>query len=157
MSGYKQLWDGATEKALAKSGEYLEKAKKLGTVNQREKEYIKAADGLFAGGVPRRTLRAAADHEDANDPGSFFPPAREMLGDLLLELRQPAQALAEYEAELKLSPNRFNGLFGAATAAHLSCDSNKPENYSATLREICGPKADREELHSGNLAALKNN
>jgi len=80
-----------------------------------------------------------------------------MLGDLPLELHQPAQALAEYEAELKLSPNRFNGLFGAATAAHLFGDFRKSENYSAALRDICGPKADREELHSGNLAALKTN
>ncbi len=40
-----------------------------------------------------------------------------MLADLLLEAHRPQQALAEYQTDLKLNPNRFNGLYGAARAA----------------------------------------
>lgn len=33
-----------------------------------------------------------------------------MLGDIFVEMGQPEQALVEYEAELQVSPNRFNSL-----------------------------------------------
>jgi hypothetical protein len=33
-----------------------------------------------------------------------------MLGDLLLEFKQQAQALKEYKAVLQTAPNRFNDL-----------------------------------------------
>jgi tetratricopeptide (TPR) repeat protein len=73
-----------------------------------------------------KTLRAAADREDSGDgPDLLVMPAREMLGDLLLESSQPALALVEYEAALKESPNRFDGLYGAARAAELSGDTAK--------------------------------
>jgi len=74
-------------------------------------------------------MRAAADLEDATEkhpvtPGAILP-AREMLGDLLSELKQPAQALKEYETALESSPNRFNSVFGAARSAELSGDKRK--------------------------------
>ncbi len=73
-----------------------------------------------------KTLRAAADREDSGGgPDSLAMPAREMLADLLLELNQPGQALVEYEAALQESPNRFDGLYGAARAAELSGDRTK--------------------------------
>jgi len=82
-------------------------------------------------------LRSAADLEDSMDKSPVTPgavlPAREMLGDLLLELDQPAKALEAYETALKDSPNRLNGLAGAARAAQLAGDSRKAATYSATL------------------------
>ena len=71
-----------------------------------------------------RMLRAAADLDDATDkhpvtPGALLP-VREQLGDLLLELRQPAAALQEFEVSFRSTPNRFNGLYGAARAARLA-------------------------------------
>jgi tetratricopeptide (TPR) repeat protein len=68
-----------------------------------------------------RLLRQAADREDGTEKHPVTPgaiqPAREMLGELLLDLGQPAAALAEFEASQKIDPNRFHGLAGAALAA----------------------------------------
>lgn len=74
-------------------------------------------------------LRSAADLEDSMDKSPVTPgailPAREMLGDLLLELNQPEKALEAYQAALKDSPNRLNGLSGVARAAQLAGDRRK--------------------------------
>jgi len=66
-------------------------------------------------------LRRAADLEDGMEkppvtPGELLP-AREMLGELLVALGRPRDALAEYAVSMKLSPNRLNGFLGAARAA----------------------------------------
>jgi tetratricopeptide (TPR) repeat protein len=62
-------------------------------------------------------MRKAADQQDKLGQGEVDIPAREMLGDLLLALHRPEEALAEYKSALKLSPNRLNGLLGAGAAA----------------------------------------
>ncbi|HXG63705.1 MAG TPA: hypothetical protein VNO70_01275, partial [Blastocatellia bacterium] len=96
-------------------------------------------------------MRAAAELEDTTDkhpvtPGAIIP-ARELLGDLLLELNQPAQALAEFEKSLRLSPNRFNGLYGAGRAAELSGNRRKARAYYAKLVKLCEQaQGDRAEL-----------
>jgi tetratricopeptide (TPR) repeat protein len=82
-------------------------------------------------------LRAAADMEDKSEkhivtPG-YLLPAREMLGELLLELGQPAQALTAFETSAKHEPNRFRGMHGAARAAELSGDREKARMYYAKL------------------------
>jgi hypothetical protein len=87
-----------------------------------------------------KLMRSAADLEDSTEkhpvtPGAIVP-ARELLGDLLLELRQPQQALPEFEASLLVSPNRFNGLFGAARAAELSGDRSKARTFYANLTAL---------------------
>ena len=68
-----------------------------------------------------KLMRAAAGLEDATEKHPVTPapvvPARELLGELLLDVNQPAQALVEFEASAKREPNRFNSLFGAARAA----------------------------------------
>jgi hypothetical protein len=82
-------------------------------------------------------MRSAADLEDATEKDPVTPgpilPARELLGDLLLELKQPTQALREFEASLGASPNRFNGLSGAARAAQQAGDAEKARSYYAKL------------------------
>jgi len=93
-----------------------------------------------------KLMRAAADKQEKEDSGGFTVPAREMLADMLMELHQPAQALAEYEAVLKVSPNRFNDLYGAAAAAESAGDYAKAKSYYSKLRTNCPPTADREEL-----------
>jgi tetratricopeptide (TPR) repeat protein len=91
-------------------------------------------------------LRAAADHQDKNGGESVSIPAREMLADMLLELKRPAAALAEYKTVMKNSPNRFDGLLGAARAAQASGDTGGAQSFYVKLAEICGPAADRPEL-----------
>jgi hypothetical protein len=53
----------------------------------------------------------------------------------MLEMNRPEQALAEYEADLKFNPNRFNGLYGAARAAELAGKSDK-SNQGAAGAEV---------------------
>ena len=108
-----------------------------------------------------RQMRAAADHEDSTDKHPVTPgvilPARELLGEMLLELKQPAQAAVEFEATLRTAPNRFNALSGAARAAQLSGDSEKAKSYYAKLLAICDhADGDRPELrHARSLLAQK--
>jgi tetratricopeptide (TPR) repeat protein len=87
-----------------------------------------------------RLMRAAAALDDATDkhpvtPGAILP-AREQLGELLLELKQPAAALREFETSLLVAPNRFNGLYGAARAANLAADRKKAKTYYAKLLKL---------------------
>jgi tetratricopeptide (TPR) repeat protein len=93
-----------------------------------------------------KDLRAAADREDKEGDHSMNIPAREMLADMLLELKRPADALNEYKVALKNSPNRFDSVYGAALAAKDSGDAKSAHEYEAKLVEISGPGADRPEL-----------
>jgi tetratricopeptide (TPR) repeat protein len=82
-------------------------------------------------------MRAAADLEDKNEKSIVTPgrviPARELLGDMLLELKQPADALKEYEASQLREPNRFRGYYGAARAAEAAGDRQKAAEYYGKL------------------------
>jgi hypothetical protein len=91
-------------------------------------------------------LRAAADHQDKNGGESVGIPAREMLADMLLELQRPAAAFAEYKTILKNSPNRFDGLLGAARSAQAIGDMPGAQSFYAKLTQICDAGADRPEL-----------
>lgn len=87
-----------------------------------------------------KLMRAAADLDDATDkhpvtPGAILP-AREQLGELLLELKQPAVAVKEFEASLLRAPNRFNGLYGAARAARSAGDQKNARLYYGKLIEL---------------------
>jgi len=90
-----------------------------------------------------RLARSAADLEDALEKPAVSPapvvPAREALGDLLAEMGQPKAALAEYEIALRDTPNRFNGLFGAARAAEQAGERQKAATLYAKLIEVCRP------------------
>jgi len=87
-----------------------------------------------------RLMRSAADLDDATDkhpvtPGAILP-AREQLGELLLELKQASAALREFETSLLSAPNRFNGLYGAARSAQLASDQNKAKTYYTKLMTL---------------------
>jgi hypothetical protein len=108
-----------------------------------------------------RQMRAAAEHEDRTDKYNVTPgvilPARELLGEMLLEVKQPAQAMTEFEATLLTAPNRFNALAGAARAAKLSGDQEKAKTYYAKLLALCQQAdGDRPELQDArSLLAQK--
>jgi hypothetical protein len=79
-------------------------------------------------------------------PGEVIP-ARELLGDLLLAVDKPQEALEAYEMNLKKSPNRFNGLYGAAVAAKASGDTQKTKHYFELLLNITeSSQSDRPEV-----------
>jgi predicted Zn-dependent protease len=93
----------------------------------------------------QKFMRAAADLEDKNEKHIVTPgrivPARELLGEMLLELKQPALALKEFEASHVREPNRFRGFDGAARAADAAGDRVKAADYYAKLIELA-KKAD---------------
>ena len=93
-------------------------------------------------------MQAAADLQDKVGQGEVDIPAREMLGDMLLELHRPQDALAAYRIALKLSPNRFNGLYHAGLAAEQSGDKAAAGQYFAQLLKSTqdGASSARPEL-----------
>ena len=95
-------------------------------------------------------MREAADLEDKNEKHPVTPgrilPAREQLGDLLMEVKRPADALKEYEQSQKREPDRFRGLYGAALAAEMSGDAKAARRYYARLVQIAGKGEPRAEL-----------
>src|ERR1700730_1872072 len=85
-------------------------------------------------------MRAAADLEDNSAKHIAMEnrlyPMRELLGDLLLEQRQPSAALTEYEGSLQSTPNRLRGLYGAAKAAEGAGQQEKAATYFRKLAEL---------------------
>ena len=95
-------------------------------------------------------MRSAADVEDRNEkhivtPGRLLP-ARELLGEMLLELKRPAESLKEFEAVQAREPERFRSYYGAAQAAAQSGDRAKAKRYFAKLVDMAGQGAARPEL-----------
>lgn len=97
-------------------------------------------------------MRAAAELEDKTEKSAVTPgplaPARELLGDMLLEMKQPAQALEQFEATLRKEPGRFRALYGAAHAAQLSGNAEVSQKYFGELLKVCehADKPGRPEL-----------
>jgi len=85
-------------------------------------------------------MRTAAELEDKTEKNAVTPgplaPARELLAELLLEEKQPAEAEKEYAATLKREPNRFRSLFGAAHAARLAGDTTPAQMYYSQLLKV---------------------
>ena len=91
-------------------------------------------------------LRAAVVHQEKNGGESVVIPAREMLADMLMELKRPSDALAEYKVVLKNAPNRFDALLGGGRAAQASGDTSDAQSFYAKLTQVCPAGADRPEL-----------
>jgi tetratricopeptide (TPR) repeat protein len=92
-------------------------------------------------------LKSVADKQNAIGKGEVELPAREMLADMLFRLDRPAEALAQYEKSMKIDPNRFNALAGAAQAAEQAHEPAKASIYYAALLKNCdGSNSDRPEL-----------
>ena len=106
--------------------------------------------------------RSAAETEDATEKHNISPgpiaTARELLGDLLIELGQPGPAVREYEASLERAPNRFKTIAGVARAAELSGDRAKARVFYTRLVALAkSADSDRPELKQAKsfLAAAK--
>lgn len=98
--------------------------------------WVAYAEGNGADAV--KQMRQAADLQDKVGQGEVDIPAREMLADILLELGRPREALEEYAQALKLSPNRFNGLYNAGRAAEAIGDGAQAKSYYAALLKSTG-------------------
>ncbi|HEY0676791.1 MAG TPA: tetratricopeptide repeat protein [Chitinophagaceae bacterium] len=124
------------------------KAKQIEVQMKSGEAWIQMKKGNKAKAIELMTQ--AANLEDATEKHPVTPgevmPAREMLGDLYLALNEPAKALAEYEADIKRHPNRFNGLYGAGLASEKAGNDQKAEFYYNKLIAIAGNDSKRSEI-----------
>jgi tetratricopeptide (TPR) repeat protein len=108
----------------------------------------------------QKFMRAAADLEDRNEKHIVTPgrivPARELLAEMLLELKQPGAALKEFETSQLREPNRFRNYLGAARAAEMAGDRAKAAAYYQKLLALA-KDADtaRPELASAKTLAQR--
>jgi tetratricopeptide (TPR) repeat protein len=122
-----------------------------------------AAWTAYANGNPDEALtlmRSAADLEDKSEKHAVTPgrlvPTRELLGEMLLEMKRPADALKEFERSEKQDPNRFRGLYGAATAGELSGDQGKAQAYFERLLTLAQTAdTERRELQEAKAFLAK--
>jgi len=106
-------------------------------------------------------MRKAADREDGTDKHPVTPgplaPARELLGDMLLQLKLPAQALFEYQRSQEKEPNRLRGYYGAAHAAELSNNAAVARaNYEKLSKLTLQGDSSREEVARARAFATQN-
>ena len=125
-------------------------AEQTGIQRREASAWLALVDGRSADAVAGQ--RAAADMEDRTEKSAVTPgplaPARELLGEMLLQLNQPGDALKEFEATLKKEPNRFRAVYGAAKAAALAGNRAQARAYYGQLLKICerADTPDRPEL-----------
>ncbi len=108
-----------------------------------------------------KLMNIAADLEDKTEKSPVTPgevlPAKELLGDMLLELNRPSEALEAYEEDLKKHPNRFNGLYGAGLSSARLNNLEKAAYYFGRLTNIANsPNSSRPELEKARLFLKKN-
>jgi tetratricopeptide (TPR) repeat protein len=102
-------------------------------------------------------MRAAADGEDGSIKNVAMEnrlyPLRELLGELLLEMGQPADASREFETALRQTPNRYRALLGTARAASGVGDRQKSAEYYGKLVDVA-KNADDERAETREARAF---
>lgn len=96
-------------------------------------------------------MKVAADLETKTEKHPVTPgevlPAMELLGDMYLINERYNEALLAYQENLKRSPNRFNGLYGAAKAAQMTGNKSLANTYFQQLISLAkNVQSDRPEL-----------
>jgi hypothetical protein len=146
----------ASQEALVRIHDKLTEAKELYWAQQVEIQrktvtaWLALARGNSSDALSE--MKAAADLEDGTEKSAVTPgplaPARELLGEMLLQMNQPGPALQQFEATLKREPKRFRALYGAAQAAHLSGDQATSKKYFQELLTVCerSDKPGRKEI-----------
>jgi hypothetical protein len=109
-----------------------------------------------------RQMKLAAELEDGTEKSAVTPgplaPARELLGEMMLQMNEPAEALKQFEATLTKEPGRFRALYGAAHAAQLSGNRDASQKYFLELITVCrrADKPGRDELIEAQRSVLQN-
>ena len=107
-------------------------------------------------------MKSAAELEDATEKSAVTPgplaPARELLGEMLLVMKEPTQALEQFEATLTKEPARFRALYGAGRAAQLSGSREASQRYFGELLKVCAhaDKPGRAEILEAQRAVSQN-
>ncbi|MDJ1506016.1 hypothetical protein QNI22_35485 [Cytophagaceae bacterium BD1B2-1] len=122
---------------LKQSYEKLVEAKEVYKSNLVQIQ-VKAGEGWvkLAEGQKKEALAlmtTAAEMEDATEKHPVSPgpiiPARELLGDMYMQIGDVVHALEAYESALQRQPNRFNGLYSAAEATAKNGNAIKAKQY----------------------------
>ncbi len=135
---------GTAIKAERKIGELRNGAKARGADDMAT--YIEIDRRILAGWIAHAQdenkkavdlMRSAADLEEKAEkhpvtPGALLPP-KEALGNLLMKLDRPAEALEAYEASDGIWPERYNTLLGAARAAKAAGKKQAAQKYYERL------------------------
>jgi hypothetical protein len=121
--------------------------------------WVALAEGRQADALA--AMREAADREDKTEKAAVTPgplaPARELLGEMLLELKRPKEALAEFRKTMEKEPNRFRALAGAAAAAMQAGDPAAARTHYEQLLAVAA-RADtpgRPELKAARDATRR--
>jgi hypothetical protein len=151
--------------ALQRIQERLSKANEPYWAQQVEIQRLAvAAWAALASGAKEyalRQMKLAAELEDGTEKSAVTPgplsPARELLGDMWLEMNEPARALEQFELTLKHEPRRFRSVYGAAHAAQLGSDLATSHEYFRELLQICAraDKPARSELQEAARAIMQ--
>jgi tetratricopeptide (TPR) repeat protein len=146
----------ASREALTKIHERLAKSNEGYWAEQAEiqRRAVSAWTALAEGRTDEalRGMKSAAELEDGTEKSAVTPgplaPSRELLGEMLLQMNQPGQALEQFEATLKREPKRFRALYGAARAAQLKGDREASRRYFRELLTVCehADKPGRKEV-----------
>ena len=107
-----------------------------------------------------RLMRAAADAEDATDKAAISPgpiaPARELLGEMLMQAGDPRAALTAFDATMAKEPGRFRGAYGAATAADAAGDPARAAAlFAKVLAGASAADGSRPELARAKAGAQR--
>lgn len=161
--------EAATREAIASLAQIQDKLIKMNEnywagqieIQRRELEaMLKFAEGYQAEALAG--MRLAAGLEDKTQLASVTPgpltPASEMLGELLLQVNQPSEALKAFQNSLLKEPNRFWSLYGAAKAARLSGDRQNANTYLRRLLTITdsADQPGRQELTEAHAELAHN-
>ena len=138
---------GELEAATRKAGEDLF-SRNIRVLRLELNAWLAHAEGQEDSSVA--LMREAAELEASTPKHAVTPgptlPAHELLGDLLMEQKQPAQALAAYKRSMELYPGRFNGLLGAARAARALSDESLADTFYKELLDLASGGTRQEVL-----------
>jgi hypothetical protein len=134
----------AIERRLAANGEpYWAEQVRIQRLGAQA--WLDLADGKRPEALARMT--EAATREDATEKDAVTPgplaPARELLGDMLMALGRPADALAEYRRTLAKEPGRYRALDGARRAALATGAKTEAAKYSRALEQVTADRPAR--------------
>ena len=110
----------------------------------------------------RQEMELAAQLEDGTEKSAVTPgplaPARELLGEMLLQMNQPAPAFDQFQMTLHKEPGRFHALYGAGRSAQLLGNRDAMQEYFHELLGVCqnSDKPGRPELVSAAKALSLN-
>ncbi len=157
---FTRLLGAVHEHRMDEAKKELENLRSLQVVLSKEKNTSReAAQVTVQINTGEAWMKAAADMEDGTEkhpvtPGEIIP-ARELLGDMLLDMNKPAEALEAYKSVLQTHPNRFNGLYSVGLAAQRSGNKEEAKMYFQKLLNSIGTSnSKRSELQTVRSSVL---